>query len=288
MLVKPISFARLTISDIACRYCSITLAKIRRFHSHKTPPFLHSQPVPNTHQLPHKSRSHHHDLHQNFTNKPALTIQKMPRKGRTKAQAAQANDVNSTSGKPTTLSTLLEQKPDILYRLKALLYDLTNLPKDPRSQDRLASTTHPLYISPPYFSEEQASQILESLVPPPKPLDPDVATFDDADITPPTLTPPPTPRPPLNLPTSTTHCPNLQLSIAGAFPSSAITGLMAPSFSQPAGHSQIAGPSPLSSVSSTTNTDSDTPIDTEAAATTSTVAQDKEESGEVMSVEQAI
>lgn len=36
------------------------------------------------------------------------------------------------------------------YRIQVLLYDLSKVARDPLSEKRISSTTHPLYISDPY------------------------------------------------------------------------------------------------------------------------------------------
>ncbi|KAG8527222.1 uncharacterized protein KY384_008652 [Bacidia gigantensis] len=63
---------------------------------------------------------------------------------------------------PITLQTLRENL-DLWYRLRVLLHDFNNV-KDPRSEQRLSCTTHPLYISPPYFSDADSSNIRTALL----------------------------------------------------------------------------------------------------------------------------
>ena len=70
-----------------------------------------------------------------------------------------------TATNALTLSQL-KSIPNINYRLQVLLYDLAHISKDLRSQHRLAMTTHPLYISPPYFTEPQAAQVLSTTLDP--------------------------------------------------------------------------------------------------------------------------
>jgi hypothetical protein len=50
-----------------------------------------------------------------------------------------------------------------------LLYDLRNIKSNPESEERTLQTTHELYISAPYFRDEEAEKISKATVslPPP-------------------------------------------------------------------------------------------------------------------------
>jgi hypothetical protein len=54
--------------------------------------------------------------------------------------------------------------PQITYNLKLLLHDLLNLKTSPAAAARLDRTTDPLYISTPYFTDEEAEIVKGSLV----------------------------------------------------------------------------------------------------------------------------
>ena len=71
---------------------------------------------------------------------------------------------NSTKSTTFTLSSLRQEQPDLWYRIRILLYDLGNVAKDPLSEKRLSSTTNELYISAPYFSEDEAISIRTALI----------------------------------------------------------------------------------------------------------------------------
>lgn len=64
-----------------------------------------------------------------------------------------------------TITTLAQvrQEPDLWYRIRVLLYDLSNVGSDFQSEKRLSSTTNELYISGPYFSESEATIIRAAL-----------------------------------------------------------------------------------------------------------------------------
>ncbi|MCJ1455069.1 hypothetical protein MMC28_005423 [Mycoblastus sanguinarius] len=70
---------------------------------------------------------------------------------------------NTTKPARTTLSAL-RQDVDICYRIRVLLYDLSNIASDPLSEKRISSTTHELYISEPYFTESEATRIRTALI----------------------------------------------------------------------------------------------------------------------------
>ena len=55
---------------------------------------------------------------------------------------------NTTKPARTTLPAL-RQEADLWYRTCFLLYDLSNVARDPLSAKRISSTTHELYISEP-------------------------------------------------------------------------------------------------------------------------------------------
>ena len=71
------------------------------------------------------------------------------------------NNINKAN---TTNLSDLRQDPDLGYWIRVLLYDLNNVKTGP-SSTRLSTTTHPLYISGPYFREHEASKILTAAVP---------------------------------------------------------------------------------------------------------------------------
>ncbi|CAO1596948.1 hypothetical protein XANCAGTX0491_000775 [Xanthoria calcicola] len=58
----------------------------------------------------------------------------------------------------------IRSNPDLWYRIQVLLHDLSNVGHDPSSEKRLSITTNELYISAPYFSEAEATQILSTLI----------------------------------------------------------------------------------------------------------------------------
>ena len=70
---------------------------------------------------------------------------------------------NAESSNPTSSPfqsfSALRQDPDLLYRLRVLLYDLKNVAVDASSQKRISKTTNELYISEPYFTDPQATAI---------------------------------------------------------------------------------------------------------------------------------
>ena len=71
--------------------------------------------------------------------------------------------LNNNNNKASTNISDLRQNPDLGYRIRVLLYDLHNVRAAP-SESRLASTTHPLYVSEPYFRDHEASTILSAAV----------------------------------------------------------------------------------------------------------------------------
>ncbi|KAL9628139.1 MAG: hypothetical protein Q9204_006084 [Flavoplaca sp. TL-2023a] len=67
---------------------------------------------------------------------------------------------------PTTGLSAIQNNPNVSYRIHVLLYDLSNVGNDVLSEKRLSETTNELYISAPYFTEAEATQILSTLVEP--------------------------------------------------------------------------------------------------------------------------
>ena len=66
----------------------------------------------------------------------------------------------------TTQKTLASLKEDlnINYKLKLLLHDLHNIKTNPQSEKRTLQTTDELYISPPYFTAEEAVRVKGAFV----------------------------------------------------------------------------------------------------------------------------
>ena len=73
---------------------------------------------------------------------------------------------NSPPMHPTAALSDIQSNPDIWYRVQVLLYDLSNVGNDVLSEKRLSATTNEPYISAPYFTEAEATQILSTLVEP--------------------------------------------------------------------------------------------------------------------------
>ena len=69
---------------------------------------------------------------------------------------------------PNTLDTIKEDSL-LFYRIRVLLYDLRNTANDRTSESRTLGTTDELYISPPYFTSEQAQMIKTAVVQKPHP-----------------------------------------------------------------------------------------------------------------------
>lgn len=65
-----------------------------------------------------------------------------------------------------TLSTL-QANSDLWYQIRVLLYDLSNVATDPLSHERTGQTTDPIYISSPYFSDEEAALVKDTIISPP-------------------------------------------------------------------------------------------------------------------------
>ena len=72
--------------------------------------------------------------------------------------------ISDLSMRPTTMLSDIRSNPDLWYRIKVLLHDLSNVGHDISSEKRLSVTTNELYISAPYFSEAEATQILSTLI----------------------------------------------------------------------------------------------------------------------------
>ena len=70
---------------------------------------------------------------------------------------------NTTKPARITLAAL-RQEVDLWYRTCVLLYDLSNVARDPFSAKRISSTTHELYIREPYFTESEATRIRTALI----------------------------------------------------------------------------------------------------------------------------
>ncbi|KAI1780682.1 putative C6 transcription factor [Hypoxylon cercidicola] len=64
---------------------------------------------------------------------------------------------------PMNTSTIMMDS-NLGYRIRALLYDFRNVNTDHASQERLSLTTDPLYISSPYFTEEEAGSVRAAVV----------------------------------------------------------------------------------------------------------------------------
>ncbi|KAE8451623.1 hypothetical protein EG329_003080 [Mollisiaceae sp. DMI_Dod_QoI] len=79
------------------------------------------------------------------------------------------SNTTSSSHPPSNTHTLasLQQDPNLLYKIKILIHDLRNIKTNPESEKRTLQTTDPLYISPPYFTPEEAIRIKSTLVPTP-------------------------------------------------------------------------------------------------------------------------
>ena len=77
-----------------------------------------------------------------------------------RAPARVQNDMQTKNH--TTLSCLREDS-DLWYRIHVLLHDLSKVTRDPQSEKRLALTLHPLYISEPYFSDDESTRILSAI-----------------------------------------------------------------------------------------------------------------------------
>lgn len=75
--------------------------------------------------------------------------------------AKSADSSNSAPVAEIKVSNLREDN-NIWYRILVLLYDFSDYAKGPQSAMRLDCTTHMLYISEPYFNEDEAEKILNA------------------------------------------------------------------------------------------------------------------------------
>ncbi|KAL8644076.1 MAG: hypothetical protein Q9226_007947, partial [Calogaya cf. arnoldii] len=73
---------------------------------------------------------------------------------------------NNPTMPPITAFLEIQRNPDLWYRIQILLHDLGNVGNDVLSEKRLSATTNELYISGPYFTEAEATQILFTIVGP--------------------------------------------------------------------------------------------------------------------------
>ena len=74
---------------------------------------------------------------------------------------------STPTSEPTPLTPTLydlQQDTDMWYRIKVLLYDLSNIASDSLSERRLSSTTNELYISDHYFTCIESARILSTLI----------------------------------------------------------------------------------------------------------------------------
>ncbi|KAI4109167.1 MAG: hypothetical protein LQ339_001973 [Xanthoria mediterranea] len=72
--------------------------------------------------------------------------------------------LSDVSMRPATMLSDIRSNPDLWYRIQVLLHDLSTVGHDLSSEKRLSVTTNELYISAPYFSEAEATQILSTLI----------------------------------------------------------------------------------------------------------------------------
>ncbi|KAL8964078.1 MAG: hypothetical protein Q9183_004720 [Haloplaca sp. 2 TL-2023] len=75
-----------------------------------------------------------------------------------------SNSQTTLGNSPVTLSSI-RQNPSLWHRIHILLHDLS-IPTSPPSAARLSQITHPLYISVPYFKDDEAALIRSALVSP--------------------------------------------------------------------------------------------------------------------------
>ncbi|KAM7205746.1 hypothetical protein V8F20_002979 [Naviculisporaceae sp. PSN 640] len=91
----------------------------------------------------------------------------MPSKDNPKRPAGPPPAGHQSSTPPPAAAVAAELKNDTAnlgYKLRVLLYDLRNVGKDHSSESRTLVTTHPTYISSPYFTPDEADTVLNSLV----------------------------------------------------------------------------------------------------------------------------
>lgn len=79
-----------------------------------------------------------------------------------KQNAKPAAGSNSNPAAENIRVSNLRQDANIWYKIHVLLYDFSNFAKDAQSEMRLNRTTHMLYISEPYFDENEAEKILKA------------------------------------------------------------------------------------------------------------------------------
>lgn len=78
-------------------------------------------------------------------------------------QSAVKQSDDSSKLAQITLSDL-RRDADLWYRILVLIHDLSKVGSDPSVEKRLSSTTHELYISPPYFTEPEGVKVRTTLV----------------------------------------------------------------------------------------------------------------------------
>lgn len=84
----------------------------------------------------------------------------MDNKKRTSKQATAPTPTHE----PAAAAELKNDTANLGYKLRVLLYDLRNVGKDHTSESRTLATTHPTYISGPYFAPDEADTVLNSWV----------------------------------------------------------------------------------------------------------------------------
>ncbi|OAA34911.1 hypothetical protein BBO_08998 [Beauveria brongniartii RCEF 3172] len=70
---------------------------------------------------------------------------------------------NPTSALPTTTSAVAAD-PILGFKMRLLIHDFINVEKDANAARRINSTTHPHYISLPYFNQQQADAVEAAIV----------------------------------------------------------------------------------------------------------------------------
>ncbi|KAM3536919.1 hypothetical protein ARSEF1564_010159 [Beauveria bassiana] len=68
-----------------------------------------------------------------------------------------------TSAAPTTTSAVAAD-PILGFKMRLLIHDFINVKKDANAARRINSTTHPHYISLPYFDQQQADAVEAAIV----------------------------------------------------------------------------------------------------------------------------
>ncbi|KAH8595932.1 hypothetical protein B0O99DRAFT_594223 [Bisporella sp. PMI_857] len=87
-------------------------------------------------------------------------------KSKSSAETKNVAGASKLRGVKTGLSDL-QSDPDLWYKIKVLLHDLSNIRNDPAAEDRTLCTTDALYISGPYFTPEEATLIKATTIPRP-------------------------------------------------------------------------------------------------------------------------